>query len=189
MTLRPTGKRLFGSVLGTLLAAILFLCSCSHGKGALRFDDLSYPVSTSAFLYGEDYALLQKGKDLEVVGLFHQTTRVWGIGWLGLKDPVVLVGKMWEPWDLSPGKAKRKELGGMLNEGIAKANGQGMINLTVSTSPCWLSITYDILQNIPTVLPFMPGCAVVTVTGEIVRQRPAISPALKMEVSNDVSEQ
>ncbi len=159
----------------TLLTAILFLFSCSHGKGVLRFDDLSYPVSTSAFLYGEDYALLQKGRDLEVIGSFRHTTRLWGIGW--------------EPWDLSPGKGKEKELGGLLNEGIAKANGQGMINMTVSTSPCWLSITYNVLFNMPDILPFMPGCAAVTVEGEIVRQRPAASPARKREVGNAGSKQ
>ena len=150
------------TLLYTLTISALVLEACTGGKGVLRFDELSYPVSTSAFLFGKDYELLQKGRDLEVVGSFHYAARIRGFGW-------------------KPYGSSTVELGKAMNRSIEKDGGEGMVNLTVSTGPCGLGVMYGILLYIPSIIPFMPGCAVVTAEGQIVRQKEAASITTPVE--------
>jgi len=122
--------------------------ACSGSRATIRFEDLKYPCSTSAFLYGPNHEVLVKGKDLTTVGMFEYEKTYWGI--------------LWSSVHLS----NSKDVMNKMNQEIRSKNGEGIINLTV------IATTHDINSCIPlNVLPFWPGATKVKFFGEIVRRK------------------
>ena len=58
------------------------------------------------------------------------------------------------------------DLSDVINEQIKSAGGEGIINLSASSKSC--GINYAPVFSL---MPFWPGCADVTVSGQIVRRR------------------
>lgn len=136
-----------------IFMALFIMASCSGGKGKVRMDSLKYPVSNTAFLYGEQYEVLHRGAELEVVGKFRQVTRLWSTLWGYLKI------------------SGTKEVGDSINVKVARARGEGVVNLSVRSSSCGLNDFYQYTWNILNIIPIMPGCVKVTLKGDIVRRR------------------
>lgn len=136
-----------GIALALLLGCGLVLAGCAGARGKVRFDTLEHPASMSGYLYGPDDRALSP-RSLQVVGQFERRERMWGLmySWIPLTGSV----------DLSQ----------EINREVERAGGEGVINLSVTTDGC-------ALNYIPAVslLPLWPGCADVTVAGEIVRRK------------------
>lgn len=133
------------SIISTLSA---LFPACSGSRATIRFENLKYPCSTSAFLYGPNQEILVKGKDLKTVGFFQYEKKYWGILWSALR--------------LSDSKDVMQKM----NQEIINKNGEGIINLTV------VAETHKINNVIPlNVLPIWPGATNVKFYGEIVRRK------------------
>ena len=131
-----------------LLALIaLPLLGCAGGRGDVRFDSLEYPASMSGYLH-DSRGRAVSPKSLEVVGEFKEETRLWGMLF------------SWVP------VTKTVDLSDEMNRDIAAANGEGMINVKVHSEGC-------VFNYIPvmSLLPIWPGCADVTIEGQIVKQK------------------
>lgn len=136
-----------GALIALALAVLLTQSGCTGGRGTVRFDDLEYPASMSGYLYGPDQRSLSP-KKLEVVGEFSQDARFWGM----LFSMVPLNGSL--------------DLSDEINREIAQADGDGVINLSVRSDGCGLNYIPAL-----SLLPFWPGCADVTVEGQIVKRK------------------
>jgi len=131
-----------------LVLLIVTASACAGARGALSFDTLQYPVSSSAALYTHDQRAVSGGQ-LESLGELHVTERIWSTFW----SAIPLHGAR----DVSP----------PINTQIAQAGGEGAVGLSVETANC--GTNYIPLLNW---LPIYPGCVLVTVRGQIVRRPP-----------------
>jgi hypothetical protein len=140
------------NILGVVALAAL-LGGCAGARGALAFDQLKFPVSSSAFIYAPDDRPVTVN-ELQRVGQLAWVERVWGIFW----SWIPLTGTI--------------DVSAPMNDQIARAGGQGVINLRVRVENCGMN--YVPVFNL---LPVYPGCSFVTVTGDIVRLAgPAMPP-------------
>ncbi|MET0287571.1 MAG: hypothetical protein ABW352_23995 [Polyangiales bacterium] len=130
----------------TLIVVLgLLLPGCAGARGALTFDGLQYPVSSSSYLYAPDDRPVTHG-ELQQVGSISTQTRVWSLFWSAIP--------------LTP----TRELSGPLNEQIASAGGEGVTDLNVRSQNCGTNYIPFISW-----LPFYPGCALVTISGSVVK--------------------
>jgi len=139
------GKRIGVAVL--LLAFFVApLVGCAGGRGDVRFDALRYPASMSGYLHDAKGRAVSP-KSLAVVGEFKEETRLWGTGfsWVPVTGAV--------------------DVSDSMNREIAAAGGEGMINVKVVSEGCMLNYV-----PVVSLLPMWPGCADVTVEGQIVKQ-------------------
>ena len=138
------------------LSLFLFVAAasgCAGARGSLAFDRLSYPVSSSSFLYGPDEQLVAAGQ-LTTLTSFTLEKRIWGILW----SFVPLSGA--------------EDVSDEINERIAEAGGEGVTNLSVQVENCGMN--YVPIINW---LPIYPGCTLVHVTGVVVKlAEPTLSP-------------
>lgn len=139
------------SRIGRALSLVLALLSlaCAGGRGVVRFDSLGYPASMSGYVYGSN-GLPLSPNTLKVVGEFEREAKLWGM----LFSWIPLTGRL----DLST----------PINQEIERAGGDGVINLTVRSQGCTLNYVPGL-----SLLPVWPGCAAVTVQGQIVKHQPA----------------
>lgn len=131
-----------------LIALVFTMVACAGGKATVKFDKLKYPVSMSAFAFDKDGKVLVKNKHLETLGTFELKQRSWTTFYslISLSD--------------------LSEMPDGINTEIEKAKGQGAINLVVSSDNCgWNYLPYL------SIIPFYPGCSLVTITGEVVRKK------------------
>lgn len=131
-----------------LLVMMPFSVGCAGAKGNMTFDDLKYPASMSAFIYGNNNETLVKGDNLDVVGDFKYEKKFWGI----LYSMVPL--------------SSDKDIVEAINRKIDEAGGEGLINLSVTAENCAFN-SFPLLS----LLPIMPGCLNVTIEGEIVKAK------------------
>ena len=112
----------------------------------IKFDDLNYPVSMSAFAYGEKGEILVKGNDLKVISDFSFSKTMWYLfyGNLSLSD--------------------NKEFVEEMNQFILKNKGDAMINFKIQNQHCFLDL-FIILNYIP----LWPNCHKLNLSGEVVR--------------------
>jgi len=146
-----------------LVALATAIGGCAGGRGALAFDTLQYPVSSSGVIYGPDDRPYNIG-ELQVVGKMAWVERIWGLWW----SWIPLTGTI--------------DVSAPINAQIQRVNGDGIVNLNVKVENCGMN--YIPVLNI---IPFYPGCAFVTIMGDIVRmpdmpqapqgQPPAAPPA------------
>ncbi len=131
--------------------SLFCLVACAGGRGAIGFDSLQYPASMSGYLYNSEGHALPP-ESFVIADHFSKQLKIWGLAY------------SWAPVT----KGSDTDVSGVLNAAIKKARGDGVIYLTVTSTRCWMN-------NVPivTLLPFWPGCANVTVEGEIVRRKAA----------------
>jgi hypothetical protein len=137
-------RKNFVTILG-VLALAAFLGGCAGARGALAFDQLKYPVSSSPFIYGPDDRPLNPG-EVQHVGKMVWVERVWGLWW----SWIPLSGTI--------------DVSAPINAQIARAGGDGIINLKVIAENCGMN--YVPVFNM---VPLYPGCTYVTITGDIVK--------------------
>jgi hypothetical protein len=128
-----------------IVALVAFLGGCAGGRGALAFDRLQFPVSSSPFIYGPDDRAYNPG-ELQPVGKMVWVERIWGLWW------------SWIPL------SGTVDVSAPINAQIQRAGGDGIINLKVVVENCGMN--YVPVFNM---VPLYPGCAYVTVTGDIVK--------------------
>jgi hypothetical protein len=131
-------------LLGGFFAAAFI--QCAGARTELSFSEARYPLSYSAYLYDASGRIVVRGHELQPVGTLSIERRFWGM----LYSYATVSG---EP-----------ELGAAINEQVRAAGGVGVVNLTVRTEGCGWNFAFLL-----TILPFWPGCATVTVSGEIVK--------------------
>ena len=140
-------KRLSSAVLFILFFTAI--AGCTGGRGNIKLETLEYPASLSSALYGEDFVILTGDDELIVVDDFFYEKRFWSVLYSG----VLLNGD--------------KDIAEAINKGIDEAQGDGMINMTVTSSQCFMNLpSYLFFLH---VLPITPGCVNVTVEGQIVK--------------------
>jgi hypothetical protein len=121
--------------------------SCVTGsRGYVTFDALSYPVSMSPFLYDEKGKTVQENKELKIVGKLDYVKTVYAM---------VYTRVTFNP---------DQEFGPVINKQISHVNGDGVINLEISSRGC-------VYNYIPVVnlFPFWLGCTVISLDGDIVK--------------------
>ncbi len=133
-----------------LTIGCMLFAACTGARGHMKFSDLRYPASMSASLYNRNEAVLVKDKNLKVVEKFSYEKRFWGI----LYSWVRLSGS--------------GDVDSAMNEAIAKAHGDGIVNVRVTEASC----SFNTYMAIPfTLIPLTPGCVNAKVEGEIVKVR------------------
>ena len=105
----------------------------------------------SGYLYNPEGRALPP-ESFSIADHFSHELKIWGLAY------------SWAPVT----KEADTDVSEALNAAIKKARGDGVIYLTVTSTRCWMN-------NVPivTLLPFWPGCAKVTIEGEIVRRKAA----------------
>jgi hypothetical protein len=132
----------------SLLAVVgASIFGCAGSRGDVRFDSLEYPASMSGYLHGANGRSVSP-KSLQVVGEFKENARLYGVGF------------SWVPI------TKTVDVSTAMNREIAAAGGEGVINLKVSSDGCMMNY-----MPVLSLLPFWPGCADVTIEGQIVKQK------------------
>jgi len=132
-----------------LLFLPLALVGCVGSRQDVRFSSVTVPLSLSGQLLDAQGRLVAD-ESLETVGRLGASRRGWSIF-----------------WTLLP--MKGIDFSRDINEQVAAAGGEGVINLQVTSQEgCTLS-----LNQVPfaALLPIFPGCADVAVSGDIVRLR------------------
>jgi hypothetical protein len=130
-----------------LVASLLLQLGCAGGRGDVRFDSLRYPVSMSGYVYDQKNRALSP-KSLDVVAEFEHEARLWGMffSWIPVNGDLDLS----EP----------------INRDVDAAGGEGVINLSVKSEGC----AFNYIPGL-SLLPFWPGCADVTVAGQVVKRK------------------
>lgn len=142
-------ERLFCSI-GPALA-LAFVLGCAGSRGDVRFDSLAYPTSMSGYVYGPSGRALSP-KSLDVVAEFEHEARMWGM----LFSWIPLNGKL----DLSE----------EINRDVEQAGGTGVVNLSVTSKGCPTNYVPAL-----SLIPVWPGCADITVAGQIVKPKTSAS--------------
>ncbi|HEY3359193.1 MAG TPA: hypothetical protein VGQ83_38445 [Polyangia bacterium] len=132
------------NILGVVALASV-LGGCAGARGTLAFDQLKFPVSSSAFIYAPDERPVTVN-ELVRVGRVQWVERIWGIFW------------SWIPL------SGVKDVSFPINAQIAAAGGEGVINLAIKAENCGMNYVPFINW-----LPIYPGCTYVTITGDVVK--------------------
>lgn len=136
------------------MKALIALCllsttACAGARTRLVIDSARYPVSLSNGMRGPDGRLLTQ-KEMEVVGKFKTTRTAWAIG----HSVIPFTPKI----DFSED----------VNRQIEAAGGDAIVRLRTESRPCALDWFLFF-----TFIPIWPGCASLTIEGDIIRHRPA----------------
>ena len=129
-----------------ILSLSVFVLRCAGASSFVRFEDVQYPVSLSAFLYDAEGQPVYPGQRLEKVGTIEYEKTIWASGY----------GHVEFSYYTDPG--------GIINEQVQGAQGDGVINLVIATEPCALNAFL-----VFSFIPFWPGCASVSISGDIVK--------------------
>jgi len=123
------------------------MTSCIAGsRGHIGLDDLKYPASMSAYLYGPDREILTKDKVQKVIKKFYYEKNSWNI--------------LYTIISLSNNSDVVKEI----NREIMESGGDGIVSVEVSSQD-------GITNSIPllNLLPIWPTYSKITVEGDIVK--------------------
>ena len=124
---------------------------CKDDLQVATGQELRYPTSLSAYIYGPNDEVLAPS-NLETVGWISEKRDVWGIFWSK---------------KTMNGEDVDHELAEAINHAVEENNGEGVINLRVSTDTCAINM-FPFLD----MTPFWPGCTIVHVEGRVVRRKP-----------------
>jgi hypothetical protein len=131
------------AVLGTVL-----VCGCAGARVTLRADSARYPVSLSGVVR-DATGRIHDGSSLTKVGSFRARRTSVGFAYSALTTPTT--------YDISDA----------VNLQVATSCGEAIVNLSVSVSDACAVLNFFPFLD---ALPFWPGCAPVSVVGDIVRQ-------------------
>lgn len=139
-------KNIYKSLI--IVTMLISVSACTVGaRGHLKFTEAKYPISLSPALYDQNDNVLLKGKQLNVVGKFKYEKRFWGLSYAWVR----LSGS--------------KDVDEAINAAIAKNQGVGLINMSITTDGCLLNS----MMTFPfSILPIMPGCTDTVIEGDIV---------------------
>jgi hypothetical protein len=124
------------------------LAGCAGARYEVAASRARYPVSFSPAIPDSRGKVLYLGHELESKGSFEHSEIQLGFlyGWLA-SDPVDVSEKV--------------------NDEVLKQGGEGVAELAVSNRNCFTNYLFPL-----PLLPFYPGCQVVTVTGTVVVSKP-----------------
>jgi hypothetical protein len=130
------------------LVAAPVLGGCAGARTNVVAPTSQYPVSMSRGIRDADGGLVSADRR-KVVGHFRDKHRVWGM--------------IWSFVSFSP----TTDISAALNNQVAAAKGDGVVNLRVAAAECGMNFA-----QILNILPFWPGCANITVDGDIIQVPP-----------------
>jgi hypothetical protein len=122
------------------------LGACSGMNSYVKADESKYPISLSGELRGADGQLLQP-QQKKHVGTFELEYKTWTT-----------------LWTLIPIVNRTRDISDEVNEQVAKAGGDAVVGLDVSSKQCGL--------NYATLLGILPGCGNMYLRGDIIKVTP-----------------
>ncbi|HET9552858.1 MAG TPA: hypothetical protein VFP50_07810 [Anaeromyxobacteraceae bacterium] len=131
---------------GLLAAALLATAGCAGARYAVRADHAHHPISFSPALPDADGRTLRLGEELEPLGSFRFSRTPVGI--------------------LYGATGTTVELSEELDRRVDAARGEGVVNLSLAVSNCATGYFFPL-----NLLPILPGCQVVEVSGVVVARR------------------
>ena len=135
------------------LLALLTLTGCAGARTHVAAPTANVPISLSHAVRDADGSLVPRERR-EIVGALHDERTAWGL--------------LYSVIELTP----EKDISAAVNEQVARAGGDAVVNLRIETHGCaWNYV--PILD----LLPVWPGCAKLTIDGDIVRVRRALGAA------------
>jgi hypothetical protein len=139
----------------SIISACLTLTACAGARYDFGADHARYPISFSPALPDDKGTILYLGHELESKGSFEFSTTQ--IGWFYSVTSSTI------------------DISDKVNEEVTKRGGEGVVALALKNQNCFTNYLFPL-----SVLPFYPGCQIVTVTGTVVsakRQKVAVSTA------------
>jgi hypothetical protein len=135
--------------IATIATFSLAMSGClgfAGSRGQINFDNLKYPASMSAYLYGPDNGILTKDKELKVTKKLHLRKNSWNIFYTIIEI------------------SNNGDVVEEMNKEIAGSGGDGIVNVAVSSQD-------GITNSIPllNLLPFWPTYSRITIKGDIVK--------------------
>lgn len=139
-----------GRALGALVAvaALALGSGCAGARTTVVADHAQYPISLSGATRDANGTIVGGDEELEKVGSLREDATAWGMLYSAIR--------------LNP----RTDVSRAVNEQVAKAGGEAVVNLKVRGGHC-ASDFFAIID----VIPIWPGCTKVVVEGDIVRVR------------------
>ncbi len=134
-----------------LIVLLTLSAGCSRTRGIIQFQNLKHPVSTSAFLFDQNFDVVMKGKELEVIHTFEFKKTFWSVfyGSISLTSDEIL--------------------GLTINEIVDQYNGDGVINLKLTQQEGLVNKFYSFMLYLPSSVPILPSTADIWVSGEVVK--------------------
>lgn len=143
------------------VSVVAMLAGCAGARYDIAADHAKYPISFSPALPTAEGTNAYLNHELEPEGTFEFSTTQLGF-----------------VWSLVP--SKTVEISDQINAAVAEKHGEGVVALSIANKSC----ASNYLFPLP-ILPFWPGCQVLTVKGTVVRlrvaaatNRPAETPAV-----------
>lgn len=134
-----------------LVLIVTLAAGCSRTKGIVQFQNLKYPVSTSPFLLDQNYDIVMKGRELEVIHTFEFKKTFWSVFY----GRISLTGE--------------EKISLTINEIVDQCNGDGVINLKLTLQEGLVNKFYSFMLYIPGLIPVLPSTADIWVSGEVVK--------------------
>lgn len=131
------------------MPVLVALGGCAGARFDVAADHAKYPISFSPALPAADGTNVYLNHQLEAVGEFEFSSTQLGF-----------------VWGLLPGKPV--EISDKINAAVAEKHGDGVVGLSVSNDSCFTNYLFPL-----PILPFWPGCQILTVKGIVVRLKAA----------------
>jgi hypothetical protein len=141
------------SVFAVVTASLTAATGCAGARTSVVADEAQYPVSLSRAVRDEQGKLVTH-EQVTKVGSFKHTDTAWGILYSAVK--------------LNP----RTDISEALNEQVALAGGDAVVNLRVKSTQCATDAFV-----IFTAIPFWPGCVKLAIEGDIIKVQTTTSAA------------
>lgn len=121
------------------------LSHCAGHKGVLKLEELKYPASFSGYIYDKDFKPVRIEGGLKKLSTVRVARTGWSMlyGFTKLSDSARVIDDF--------------------NSEVEKAGGQGVVNLEIAHSDCFLNSLFPL-----TLLPFWVGCSKIEVSGDVV---------------------
>jgi hypothetical protein len=129
-----------------VVSFIITGCFAAGSRGKITFDDLKYPASMSAHLYGPDNEILTKDKELQVIKRYYYKKNSWNIFYTLISF------------------SNNSDVTKDINRAIHESGGDGIVNVEVSAKD---GITNTIILF--NLLPFWPTYSTITLEGDIIK--------------------
>jgi len=144
--------------MGAFVACVV-LTGCAGSRYEFGADHARYPISFSPALPDDKGSILYLGHELESKGSFEFSTIHLGFVYGATSGSV--------------------DISDQINAEVAKRGGEGVVGLALKNTNCFTNYLFPL-----PLLPFYPGCQVVTVIGTVVRAKqapPAPAPVARAD--------
>jgi hypothetical protein len=131
-------------ILGAAItASAAFIAGCAGARYDFGAEHARYPISFSPALPDDKGTILYLGHELESKGSFEFSTYKLGFLYSATSGTI--------------------DVSDQINAEVAKRGGEGVVALALRNTNCFTNYLFPL-----PLLPFYPGCQVVTVTGTVV---------------------